>query len=71
MIEKAKFYQSEEDFNELTSDELKIFEIFLRMEPYRHFEDIDRIFRRIGIIECILRKRKSEQRKQDDENKEK
>jgi len=30
------------------------------MEAFRHFEDIDRIFRRIGIIECILRKRKSE-----------
>ena len=69
MIEKGKFYRTEEDFNELTSDELKVFEIFLRMEAFRHFEDIDRIFRRIGIIECILRKRKSEQRKQDDESK--
>jgi len=29
MIEKGKFYRTEEDFNELTSDELKIFEIFL------------------------------------------
>jgi len=63
MIEKGKFYRTEEDFNELTSEELKIFEIFLRMEAYRHFEDIDRIFRRIRIIECILRRRKSEQRK--------
>jgi len=63
MIEKGKFYRIEEDFNELTSEELKVFEIFLRMEAFRHFEDIDEIFRRIGIIECILRKRKEGDKK--------
>jgi len=36
MIEEGKFYQTEEEFNELTSDELKVFEIFLRMGAFRH-----------------------------------
>jgi len=61
MIEKGKFYRTEEDFNKLTSEELKVFERFLRMEAFRHFEDIDEIFRRIGIIECILRKRRKKE----------
>jgi len=57
MIKEDKWYEYEEDYDELTDEELRAFKLFLTMEAKRHYGDIEHIFHSIGIIDCVLRKR--------------
>jgi len=58
MIKIGKKYQTEEDFEELTSEELELYKTLLNAEVLKLFEDMEHIWQKIGIIDCILRRRK-------------
>jgi len=65
MIKKDKWYKTEEDFSELTLEELEAFRMFLNMEAVRHCNDLRHIFKSIGIIECVMRRKKNESDRKD------
>ena len=58
MIKIGKKYQTEEDFEELTCEELELYKTLLNAEVLKLFEDMEHIWQKIGIIDCILRRRK-------------
>jgi len=58
MIKIGKKYKTEEDFEELTSEELELYKTLLNAEVLKLFEDMEHIWQKIGIIDCILRRRK-------------
>ena len=58
MIKIGKKYKTEEDFEELTSEELELYKTLLNAEMLKLFEDMEHIWQKIGIIDCILRRRK-------------
>ena len=56
MINREKIYSTVEDLSELSEAELKAFKTFLYMELGRHYQDIEKILKTIGLIEEVFKK---------------